>query len=241
MGPNQLFQRLVLLEQNDYWIGGQTWHGDLLSPLRIRHATTQPIRLLKTLHPRWSQNFRSDVLVSSSASHGNGRAVPSRAIGVKPGVASPLKFGLAIVDRELKSAGLLGNVEPTRSRSSLRVWRQLARLRPCAQRRSDRRSGKIRPRSPATRHPRGAELRRHRLGQRAVFARRPQARRPRAFVRLRRRLRSLHRALARAPPSRRSRLDNRAGLDPRPRLRAQARHLRRRLFLGGVASYRSDA
>src|SRR6266508_3340056 len=62
MGPNQLFQRLVLLEQNDYWIGGQTWHGDLLSPLRIRHATTQPIRLLKTLHPRWSQNFRSDVL-----------------------------------------------------------------------------------------------------------------------------------------------------------------------------------
>src|SRR6266545_4821178 len=63
MGPNQLFQRLVLLEQNDYWIGGQTWHGDLLSPLRIRHATTQPIRLLKTLHPRWSQNFRSDVLV----------------------------------------------------------------------------------------------------------------------------------------------------------------------------------
>src|SRR6266511_6041968 len=62
MGPNQLFQRLVLLEQNDYWIGGQPWHGDLLSPLRIRHATTQPIRLLKTLHPRWSQNFRSDVL-----------------------------------------------------------------------------------------------------------------------------------------------------------------------------------
>src|SRR6266540_2875647 len=185
MGPNQLFQRLVLLEQNDYWIGGQTWHGDLLSPLRIRHATTQPIRLLKTLHPRWSQNFFGSLLVSSSASHGNGRAVPSRAIGVKPGVASPLKFGLAIVDRELKSAGLLGNVEPTRSRSSLRVWRQLARLR--------------------------------------------------------RRLRSLHRALARAPPSRRSRLDNRAGLDPRPRLRAQARHLRRRLFLGGVASYRSDA
>src|SRR6266545_2845773 len=64
MGPNQLFQRLVLLEQNDYWIGGQTWHGDLLSPLRIRHATTQPIRLLKTLHPRWSQNFRSDVLAA---------------------------------------------------------------------------------------------------------------------------------------------------------------------------------
>src|SRR6266545_2948166 len=72
MGPNQLFQRLVLLEQNDYWIGGQTWHGDLLSPLRIRHATTQPIRLLKTLHPRWSQNFRSDVLVYSSQS----RAMP---------------------------------------------------------------------------------------------------------------------------------------------------------------------
>src|SRR6266508_3351244 len=66
MGPNQLFQRLVLLEQNDYWIGGQTWHGDLLSPLRIRHATTQPIRLLKTLHPRWSQNFRSDVLDAST-------------------------------------------------------------------------------------------------------------------------------------------------------------------------------
>lgn len=31
--------------------------------LRIRHATTQPIRLLKSLRPRRSQNFRWEVLV----------------------------------------------------------------------------------------------------------------------------------------------------------------------------------
>src|SRR5712691_12433415 len=67
MRPHQSFQYVALFGQNGHRIGGQSWHGNLLSQLRIRHATTQPIRLLKSLQPRWSQNFRWDVLVFGMA------------------------------------------------------------------------------------------------------------------------------------------------------------------------------
>src|SRR6266511_1297947 len=106
MGPNQLFQRLVLLEQNDYWIGGQTWHGDLLSPLRIRHATTQPIRLLKTLHPRWSQNFRSDVLVG-------GRT--QTCTPISPGNNNPWESGLNCFHCAKSSADIIRFISATDS------------------------------------------------------------------------------------------------------------------------------
>jgi hypothetical protein len=62
MGSYQLFQRLALLGQNSYRIGGQSGHRNLLSQLRIPLATTLPIRLLKSLDRQRSQNFRSAVL-----------------------------------------------------------------------------------------------------------------------------------------------------------------------------------
>jgi hypothetical protein len=62
MGPHQSFQHLALFGRNHHRIGGQQRHGNLLSHLQIRHATTQPIRLLKSFYPERSQNFRLGVL-----------------------------------------------------------------------------------------------------------------------------------------------------------------------------------
>src|SRR5438552_13948947 len=69
MASYQLFQLFALLEPNNHPIGGQLRHGDLLSRPPIRHATTSPIRLLKSRPRPWSQNFHSDVL-------GAGRMTP---------------------------------------------------------------------------------------------------------------------------------------------------------------------
>jgi MFS family permease len=48
----------VAMPLSDY----SEWHGNLLFQLRIRLATTQPIRLPKSLCRKRSQNFRSAVL-----------------------------------------------------------------------------------------------------------------------------------------------------------------------------------
>ena len=62
MGSDQLFQRSALVGQNGHRLGSQQGHGNLLFQPGIRLATTQPIRLLKSLGRKRSQNFRSDVL-----------------------------------------------------------------------------------------------------------------------------------------------------------------------------------
>ena len=62
MGSHQTFQRFALFGQNGHRVGGQSGHGNLLFQLRIRLATTQPIRLLKSVRRGRSQNFRSAVL-----------------------------------------------------------------------------------------------------------------------------------------------------------------------------------
>src|SRR5262249_49080703 len=89
------------------------------------------------------------------------------------------------------------HVEQAGSGSSLPVRRQLARLRSQSQRESAHRGRTFASPLARTRYPRGIELSRYWLGERAIFARRSQTRRARAFVRFRRGFRTLHRTLAR--------------------------------------------
>src|SRR5438132_14014748 len=75
------------------------------------------------------------------------------------------------------------HVEQAGSGSSLPVWRQLARLRSQSQRESAYRGRTFASTLARTRYPRGVELSRYWLRERAVFARRSQTRSARAFVR----------------------------------------------------------
>ena len=81
-----------------------------------------------------------------------------------------------------------------------------------SQRQSDRRGGDFAPSPAPARIARGCALHRRRLRERAFFARGPQARRARAFVRFRSVFGSLHHAAAGPAFCRRSRMDGRARL-----------------------------